>query len=76
MEICGKVFAGWNVAIGASTAFEAAGRGKGLQAFRACSACAGDYEDPDCTAGDTATEDPEDEPGGENANDEFPANEP
>ncbi len=40
-----------------------------LQTMEACSACAGDYEDPDRTAAD------EDENGASEVNDEFPAEE-
>jgi hypothetical protein len=48
--------------------------GAAPQPLRACSACAGDYEDPDRTAGGPDAEEQEGEADGEETSgDEFPA---
>lgn len=48
---------------------EATGDGGSVQPVEACSACAGDYEDPDRTAGDEEENEPSE------VHDEFPAEE-
>jgi hypothetical protein len=79
VEKCGKV---WRLDHATAARHEAqdgvcfaAGSG-GVIGLRACSACAGDYEDPDRTAGTPDDAETEDREGGALANsDEFPAGE-
>ena len=78
MEKCGK--GGQHAVALSATAragrdlFRKAGGRTGMSALRACSACAGDYEDPDRAVGPTSEEVDDSREDAEDANvDEFPA---